>query len=171
MGQKTSQANTTVRNAYITFGKQWKQFDDLYRKAALASGLSASAFEILFSLYDLGEGCLQRDICGYCYSSKQTINTSVHKLEHDGLVRLEPADSGRGMRIYFTPKGRSLAQERVAPFANADLQAFSSLESPAREVLVKAQGEYLLALSDAFDALCETVSSSVKKSNLSKEAK
>lgn len=149
-------------DAYIAFGRQWKQFNELYRKAALSSGLSDSAFEIFFALYDLGEGCLQRDICAYCYASKQTINSSIHKLKKEGLIRLESADSGRGMRIYFTPAGKALADARVSPFAHADLRVFSELGKEACEHLVAMQGKYLADLEANFDALYESAAQSVQ---------
>ncbi|MFR1493246.1 MAG: MarR family transcriptional regulator [Eubacterium ventriosum] len=42
-------------------------------------GLSDSAFDILYSIVDLGDGCSQSDICKYSCLSKQTVNSSIKK--------------------------------------------------------------------------------------------
>ncbi len=47
------------------FNKIYKEFDDLWHETALHIGLSDSAFDILYSVYCLGDGCLQRDICAF----------------------------------------------------------------------------------------------------------
>lgn len=152
-GSTHSNKQTDIKRDYIEYGRLWKQFDEAYRKAALRMGLSTSAFEILFTLCDLGEGCLQRDVCQYACSSKQTINSSVHKLETDGIVRLEPAGTGRGMRIFLTDAGRALVDAKVAPFAEADFAVFSSLAPAEREVLMRAEKAYLEGIQKAFDAV------------------
>ena len=45
------------------FNRLYKELDDLYHNLALRQGLSDSASIILYALYLLGDGCLQRDIC------------------------------------------------------------------------------------------------------------
>lgn len=147
----------SAHDAYVEFGRQWKQFDEVYRKAAARMGLSESAFDILFALCDLGEGCLQRDICLYSCSTKQTINSSVHKMEKDGLLRLEPAESGRGMRLYLTDAGRSLVDEKVRPFAEADYKVFASFSVADRDALIRIQRNYIDGIEQAFGVLCESI--------------
>lgn len=151
-----------IRAAYIEYGRMWKEFDEVYRKAALAAGLSDSAFEIFYGLYDLGEGRLQRDICSYSCASKQTINSSVHKLEREGYIRLEPAESGRGMRLYLTESGKSLVAKRVKPYADADMKAFTALSAEQREILIAAQHAYLEDLSTRFSAVSERIAATAK---------
>lgn len=148
---------------YVEYGRMWKEFGDVYRKAALAAGLSESAFEILYALCDLGEGCLQRDICQYSYASKQTINSSVHKLEKDGYLRLEPAESGRGMRIYLTPAGKSLTKQRVKPFADADFSAFASFSAAERKATLSMQRAFLDKLTAAFESTAFEINGTAKE--------
>ena len=49
------------------FNRLYKELDDLYHNLALRQGLSDSASIILYALYLLGDGCLQRDICDLSY--------------------------------------------------------------------------------------------------------
>ena len=53
--------------------------NELYHDIAVKMGLSDSAFGILYWLDDLGDGCLQRDVCVASDLTKQTVNSSVHK--------------------------------------------------------------------------------------------
>lgn len=90
--------------------------NELYHDIAVKMGLSDSAFGILYWLDDLGDGCLQRDVCVASGLTKQTVNSSVHKLERTGFVELR-VEQGRGTHLHLTEAGRALVEERVRPVA------------------------------------------------------
>lgn len=69
--------------------------NELYHDIAVKMGLSDSAFGILYWLDDLGDGCLQRDVCVASGLTKQTVNSSVHKLERTGFVELRVEQGAR----------------------------------------------------------------------------
>ena len=79
--------------------------NELYHDIAVKMGLSDSAFGILYWLDDLGDGCLQRDVCVASGLTKQTVNSSVHKLERTGFVELR-VEQGRGTHLHLTEAGR-----------------------------------------------------------------
>lgn len=70
-----------------------RETEELYHMIALDRGISDSAFTILYTLCELGDGCLQKDICNVAYTSKQTVHSSIRKLEEEGYLTLE---QGRG---------------------------------------------------------------------------
>lgn len=76
------------------FNRLYKELDDLYHNLALRQGLSDSASIILYALYLLGDGCLQRDICDLSYISKQTINSS-HPQAGTGWLSVSSARTGQ----------------------------------------------------------------------------
>ena len=41
----------------------YKEANEIYHEAARRLHLSDSAFEIFYALFDMGDNCLQRDIC------------------------------------------------------------------------------------------------------------
>ena len=88
------------------FNRLYKELDDLYHNLALRQGLSDSASIILYALYLLGDGCLQRDICDLSYISKQTINSSIRRLEQDGYLYLQPGRGRAGRRDGALCRGR-----------------------------------------------------------------
>ena len=80
------------------FNRIFKECNHIYHDIALKLKLSDSGFDILYILYTLGDGCLQKDICENTMLSKQTIHSSVQKLMRDGFLSLE-AGRGRDMHI------------------------------------------------------------------------
>lgn len=140
-------AASGLREAYDLVNRIRYEMDRTYSAAASRAGLSDSALDVLWSLHDLGEGCLQRDICAYSCLGKQTVSSSVHRLMEQGVLRLEPAATGKGTRVYLTERGRALLEERVAPICRADFDAFAELKPADREALVRAQQAYLDALN------------------------
>ena len=131
------------RTIYDLVNNTMRAFDQTYSAYAARVGLSDSALQVLWSICDLGEGCLQRDVCEDTCIGKQTVNSAVHKLAEDGFLRLEPAATGRGMRLFLTEEGRGLVEERVAPLSRADYEAFASLPEEDLQVCTRVLQAYL----------------------------
>ena len=109
------------------------QIDEFYHELAQRQGLSDSAFLVLWSVRELGEGCTQRDICRQFFLSKQTVNSSVRKLEREGFLALRPGE-GREVRICLTDRGRTLVREKVLPVMEAE-RAAAQGDAAARRIL------------------------------------
>ena len=136
------------------YNSLYRLSNELYHDAALAMGLSDSAFDILYCLHDLGDGCLQKDICEASYLSKQTVSTSVHKLEREGVVRLE-VERGRGTHLYLTKMGRALVEERIVPFVEVEKAAFAAMTADDSDELLRLSRLYLVRLREQLDALVD----------------
>ena len=117
--------------------------DEFYHELALGQGLSDSAFAVLWSILELGEGCTQRDICRQFFLSKQTVHSSVRKLEREGVLSLLPGE-GREVRVCLTDRGRDLAREKVLPVMEAERDASASI-SPEEWRTMMRLGERWLA--------------------------
>lgn len=144
-------ASQPMTNAtYERVNRILRGFDRAYSQAAAKAGLSDSALDVLWSLHEAGEGCLQRDICEFACLGKQTVNSSVHKLVKEGVLRLEPAETGRGMRVFLTQEGRRFMEERVLPVCEADFAAFASLSPEDQETAARLSQAYLSELECRF---------------------
>lgn len=128
-----------------SFDLLYKEMNDLYHESAVAMGLSDSASLVLYTLCELGDGCLQKDICERCYQSKQTIHSAVRKLEREGLLTLTPG-KGRDMHLSLTPAGRALAEKTVYPLAEAEYQAMEALSPADQASLLRLTQAYVSAL-------------------------
>ena len=123
------------------YNRLYKELEDLYREADRWAGLSDSAFVILYNLLDLGDGCLQRDICSVAFISKQTVNSSIRALEKQGLIRLVPG-RGREVHLYLTERGRRLAEEKILPAMEVENQSLAELGEDTA-ALLSLQQRYL----------------------------
>ena len=146
---------------YKEMDRLWRAFDEVYRSVASRLGLSSGVFEVLLAIYQLGEGCLQKDICTNACLGKQTVNSSVHKLVKEGILRLEPAEVGRGMLIFLTEEGKRLIKERIEPMAQADVLAFSSLPREDQLAVIRIEREYLTRLRSHMAHVEKQLSSSI----------
>lgn len=151
-----TEMNPELAARYLEFDRLSNIWDSLYRDMATSMGFSDSAFQILFALAQLGEGCLQRDICSAVCLSKQTVGSSIHKLKNEGILVLEPAEKGRGTRVFLTEKGRRALDERVMPVYKADLEVFASFGTEGTEAFIRTWGEYMQRLEKAFEKLKAT---------------
>ena len=81
-----------IVRAYEALDSFWREQNQLYRDVAASFGISESAFNILYAIYLAGEkGIAQRDICVQMCIGKQTVNSSIHKLEREGWSCLKAA--------------------------------------------------------------------------------
>ncbi len=117
------------------YNRIYKENNNIYHDIALRLKLSDSAFDIFYAVCVLGDGCLQRDICSLSATSKQTINSSIRKLEKEGYLTLKPG-KGRQMHIFLTETGKALAQERIYPVIEIENSVFDAMsENECRELL------------------------------------
>ena len=100
----TEKTNELLRN----FNRIDKEFNDIYHEVALKMGISDSAFSIFYILHDLGDGCLQKDICYEAFANKQTVNSSIRKLEREGYLYLKQTIRGKIYRSGSAEGKRSL---------------------------------------------------------------
>ena len=70
------------------YNRIYKEVNDIYREIAARFGLSNSAFDILYTICEVGDGCLQRDVCDATFIPKQTVHSSIRKLEQEGYLTL-----------------------------------------------------------------------------------
>ena len=103
-----------ISKPLLEFNKFYKELNDLYHETALNAESSESSFDILYSVFELGDGCLQSDIQKISFLPKQTINSSIHKLEKEGYISFSDG-KGRSKHINLTPTGKLLIQEKIYP--------------------------------------------------------
>lgn len=119
-----------------------REIEGLYHVVCRKVGLSDSAFTVLYNIWDMGEGCLQKDICNAASVSKQTIHSVVKKLEQEEILYLRPG-KGREMGIFLTDRGRALVEEKIVPVAAMEEDAFGQLTADEWQQYLKGMRKYL----------------------------
>lgn len=84
--------------------------DAAYHEISLKLGMSDSAMIILYTICDIGDCCLLTEICRLSGLSKQTVNSSLRKLEAQGTLYLEKAGP-KGKKVCLTEAGKTLAEQ------------------------------------------------------------
>lgn len=127
------------------FNHIWNRFNYIYHEAAVRLQISDSVFMILYSICELGDGCLQKEICYVSGLPKQTVNSSIRNLEKEGYLTLEKG-KGRSMKICLTEKGTKMMEEKMFPVLEAENKAFLAMTEEECELLLNGFRKYCLAL-------------------------
>lgn len=140
-----------IARAYEALDSFWREQNQLYRDVATSFGISESAFSILYAIFLAGEkGISQRDICVQMCIGKQTVNSSIHKLEREGVVVLKSGPGRRGLLAHLTPVGLELAERTVAPMIEAELAALREFDDRELELALLLGRRYTDALRSHF---------------------
>lgn len=111
----------TLKRYNYLFGETGMAYHVIYRKL----GLPDSAISILYAILESGDCCLLRDICRSTGLSKQTINSSLRKLEAENILYLEMAD-GKNKTVHLTKEGKSVAERTAGRVLAAEDEIFAS---------------------------------------------
>lgn len=127
------------------FNLLYKEMNDLYHEYAVSKQLSDSAQMVLYTICELGDGCLQKDICDRCFLTKQTVHSAVRKLEKDGYLTLT-AGKGRDMHLSLTPAGKALTETAVFPLTEAEYRTMEALSAQEQAELLRLTRKYMEVL-------------------------
>ena len=128
----------------------------LYHNYAKAIGLSDSAFWLLYSLYEHGDPCTQKELCEAWFYAPQTINTALKFLEEKGLISLEfiPGNK-KNKQIFFTKDGDNLVENKIAPLVRAEERSFDRLDEDEREILLALTQKHIGLLEEELNQINE----------------
>ncbi len=141
--------NITMTEDLRTYNKILKGYNDIYRDTASLIGVSNSVFDILYAICELGNGCRQSDICRATFIPKQTVNSSIAKLEKEGFLRLEKG-GGRSMNIFLTVEGEEKIQKLMSPVINMEKEAFRQMGEQDTAELLRLNQKYANLLREAY---------------------
>lgn len=136
-----------LREINKEYGRIYKEVEELFQKTALHLGLSESAFEIFYAICILGEGCTQKEMCDLCCAKKQTIHSSIQKMEKEGLI-LKKQGKGREVRIFLTDAGRQNGTAKVEPVVRCEQMVFAEMTVQERHEFLRLSNKYLDGLRE-----------------------
>lgn len=139
--------NISMQNDLKEYNRIYKETNNTYHDIALKLGLSDSAFDIFYAIAELGDGCQQKDICQMTFVSKQTVNSSIRKLEKDGYILLKKG-MGRSMHIHLTPMGNELLEKKILPVIMIENQSFADMTAEESAELLRLSSKYISRLRE-----------------------
>lgn len=139
------------------FNRLYKELGRLYYEVSFQTGISDSAFWIMYSIAELGDGCLQKNIAETHFISKQTISSAVRSLEKKGYINLQRG-KGRSMHLHLTEAGKVFVHEKI--------ETLMEIENSVFEEMTLAENKELLRLSQKYNDIFKD-----KIANLLKQGK
>ncbi len=138
------------------FNQAHKKMNVIYHNYEKAIGLSDSAFWLLYSLYEHGDPCTQRELCEAWFYAPQTINTALKFLEGKGLISLRFVPGNKkNKQIFFTKAGEELVQNKIAPLVRAKERSFERLDEDERKKLLALTQKHIRLLEEALNETIE----------------
>lgn len=117
----------------------------IYHNFNIKLGLSDSIMSILYALCDIGDGCPISVICYNSGLSKQTVNSSLRRLENDGYIQLKQLD-GKSKAVYLTESGKVLAKNTAGKIIDAENGIFASWGKEEVELFMRLNEKFLRGL-------------------------
>ena len=121
------------------------EINSLYHEAAVKMGISDSVQNILYVICEQGDRCLQSEISKLTGISRQTINSSIRKLEQEGILYLEPG-KGRNTIVCLTEQGKIFAAEKVLPLFEIENRIWNEWSKEEQEEYLRLTKKYRDAL-------------------------
>lgn len=132
-----------------TFNRLHKKMNVLYHDYAKSVGLSDAAFWLMYSLYEYGQPCTQKDLCSAWFYAPQTINSALKSMEEQGFITLELAPKSRkNKQVFFTEAGKALVEEKIVPLVNAEERSFERLDEQERNQLLAITQKHIGILEE-----------------------
>ncbi|MCB6414988.1 MarR family transcriptional regulator [Faecalimonas umbilicata] len=131
------------RSELKEFNSLYKEVDELYHRIALEIGLSDSAFLIMYSTVEFGDGCLQKDIADHYFISRKTINSSIKNLESRGFIELKKGKR-RDMHLYLTRAGQKFVDEKIMPIFEMENSIFEEFSEEECQQFMQLTKKYVM---------------------------
>lgn len=126
------------------FFNHWHEYGDIYEEYAKKIGISSSTLDVLFVLNEEPAECTQKNLCNETFLPKQTINSVVTSLLHQGLVVMTESQSDRRFKnICLTAAGKTYADKIVQPILAAEHATMATLPAEQRQKMLTTLAKYL----------------------------
>ena len=92
--------------------------------------------------------CTQSEIASRLSIPKQTVNSSLKRLEKDGFIRLEAdSDNHRNKLLSFTEKGEELAKSTIDRVFELEISAFSRFDDEEADMFLALARKHVAMLA------------------------
>ena len=127
-----------------------KETDDLYRNLAKKFKMSYCMIWILYILREDDRSVTQSDICNMMYMPKQTVNSSLKKMESEGYIELLNINDKRSKQVCLTEKGVDLANNTVDIIISKENNALSKMDKEEQALFINLFKKYKDLLKESF---------------------
>ena len=131
-----------------------RKTDDEWNVAVNRFGMAKGQIMIIWTLYDFGRPCTQKEICNDWLVNKQTVNSAAKKLAEEGIIDIAPSpENSREKLLVFTEKGKFLAMRTVRKLIEAERNAFNALSEDEQNETIRITQKYYEILKKEFSKI------------------
>ena len=134
----------------LEFNEVMKENNDLYSNLAKKFKMSDCMLWILYILREENKVLTQSDICNMICIPKQTVNSSLKKMEAEGYIELLNINDKRSKQVSLTEKGLDLANNTVDIIISKENNALSKMDEKEQELLINLLRKFNDLLKDSF---------------------
>ena len=134
----------------LEFNEVMKENNDLYSNLAKKFKMSDCMLWILYILREENKVLTQSDICNMMCIPKQTVNSSLKKMEAEGYIESLNINDKRSKQVSFTEKGLDLANNTVDIIISKENNALSKMDEKEQELLINLLRKFNDLLKDSF---------------------
>ena len=134
----------------LELNETMKETDDLYKNIAKKFKMSDCMMWILYILREDDRAVTQSDICNLMCMPKQTVNSSLKKMEAEGYIELLNINDKRSKQVCLTEKGVDLANNTVDRIISKENNALSKMDEEEQELLINLFKKYKDLLKESF---------------------
>lgn len=132
-----------------------KEMDNIYNKLAKSSRISDTAFWIIYTIKNEEETYKQKDLCNMWFYSKQTINSSLKKLEEQNIIQLISVPGNKkDKKVILTEYGKQIAKELIEPVNEIEKKSLKK---------IKKRREFLNLFKNYIETMEEETQKFIKK--------
>lgn len=142
-------------SALQRFNRIWDKVNAAYHKASGRMGLADSELTILYMLCDYQRPFSQCEIIQLTGLSKQTVNSSVRRMEKAGWLVLGER-SNRHREMTLTEKGQEIVREKILPFMELEAGIFDQWTEDERETFLRLMERYEKSINEIAEQIDNT---------------
>ena len=144
----------TVDNVRISQMRSAKKQEDIYHAYASRHGVSDSFLFLMYIFFVDGDGETQTEIGQILNAPKQTVNSSLKKMESEGYIRLSSDKSDKKKkRVYLTELGTGRMNELIIPLIDAENMAYERIGMSKAVLLSELCRQETEALKEQIEGL------------------
>ena len=134
----------------LEFNEVMKENNDLYSNLAKKFKMSDCMIWILYILREDDRSVTQSDICNMMYMPKQTVNSSLKKMEAEGYIEILSINDKRSKQVCLTEKGVDLANNTVDIIISKENNALSKMDKEEQALFINLFKKYKDLLKESF---------------------
>lgn len=136
-----------ISNKLRRYNNLYSEITAVYHDMAVKLGITDSAVMILYNICSFGESLPLSEICRCSGLSKQTVNSSIRKLEEEGIVYLEAID-GKSKKVCLTEKGKQYTEKTILQMMRIEDSIYTSWADEDLEKYLELTERFLVELKE-----------------------